>query len=310
MNTAKLFVAIIAISLSTFVSGQAQGVEKSIREIRQEYNLIKSQISTLQKDGYAGKLYCLQTTDNKYGKSYPAVGEYRAETFFYYDKDADFPPCLRMVVQNVKSAGKKVYFEALYSENGEILFVFEQNEYSNNIAKRLYYNEGEIIRYTENNVEKKLDGNVIQISRAAKAHKTRFDVFLQDIYLSGKDKKKFLGSWKEESDNPHTAFTLDFSTNDEDEISASYYDGGPFEVYFTCRFIASNRVDLYFNYIAGSIVFNEIIDADVMNQDKNNKVKIIECEWINENEIRINTFDKERRSGVREANNLSLFKVE
>lgn len=182
MNVTKLFLTIISVCLSTLVSGYAQDVEKSVREIRQEYNLVKSQISTLQKDGYAGKLYCLHTIDNKYGKSYPAVGEYRAETFFYYDQESNFPPRLRMAVQTVKSAGKKVYFEALYSESGKVLFVFEQSEYDNNIAKRLYYSEGEIIRYTENNIDKKLDTipeEVIWISRAATAHKTRFDVFCE-----------------------------------------------------------------------------------------------------------------------------------
>lgn len=182
MNSTKLFATIITICLSTLSSGYAQDIEKTVREIRQEYNLVKSQISTLQKDGYAGKLYCLHTIDNKYGKSYPAVGEYKAETFFYYDRDANFPPRLRMVIETVKSAGKTVYFEALYSESGEVLFVFEQSEYDNNMAKRLYYNKGEIVRYTGNSVDKKLDTipeEVIWISRAATAHKTRFDIFYE-----------------------------------------------------------------------------------------------------------------------------------
>lgn len=152
--------------------------------------------------------------------------------------------------------------------------------------------------------------NRAEFQRFIKAYPDSPTAELVKDVLSNKDQKKFLGTWKAKSDNPHTAFTIDFSANKDDEISASYYDGGPFEVYFTCRFIASNRVDLYFDYIAGSIVFNEITDANAMNQDKNNKVKVIECEWINETEIRVTNLDKERRFSVCEANNLSLFKVE
>lgn len=180
MNATKLFAIIIAICFSTLASSYAQDVEKTVRDIRQEYSLVKSQISTLQKDGYAGKLYCLHTIDNKYGKSYPAVGDFLSETYYYYSLEANNPPNLRMVIQTVKSAGKKIYFEALYSESGEVMFVFEQSEYDNNTAHRLFYEKGEIIRYTNNNVETKLDlviEDIIWISRAATAHKARFDFF-------------------------------------------------------------------------------------------------------------------------------------
>lgn len=192
MHATKLFIATIALSVftlaygQTYSGGQSQDVEKWVREIRQEYNLVKSRISTLEKDGYAGELFCMHTIDNKYGKSYPAVGEYRAETFFYYELEANFPPRLRMVIETTISAGNKAYFEALYNESGEVLFLFEQSSYDNNRAKRLYYSEGKIIRYSENNVEKRLDtmsdetlDEVIWTSRAATAHKTRFDLFYE-----------------------------------------------------------------------------------------------------------------------------------
>ncbi len=79
----------------------------------------------------------LNTIDNKYGKSYPAVGDYRAEIFFYYDQDADFPPRLSMVAQKIKTAEDMIYFEALYNESDEVLFVFEQSSYDNNRATAL-----------------------------------------------------------------------------------------------------------------------------------------------------------------------------
>jgi hypothetical protein len=192
MHATKLFIATMALSVftlaygQTYPGGQSQDVEKWVREIRQEYNLVKSRISTLEKDGYAGELFCLHAINNKYGKSYPAVGEYRAETFFYYELEANFPPRLRMVVETTVSAGNKAYFEALYNESGEVLFLFEQSSYDNNRAKRLYYSEGKIIRYSENNVEKRLDtmsdetlDEVIWTSRAATAQKTRFDLFYE-----------------------------------------------------------------------------------------------------------------------------------
>jgi hypothetical protein len=83
MKIKKLFLVIVVICLSNSMYGQTnQSVEKTVREIRKEYNLVKSQIATLEKDGYAGELFCLHTIDNKYGKSYPGVGVYRGNYFF------------------------------------------------------------------------------------------------------------------------------------------------------------------------------------------------------------------------------------
>ena len=183
MKIKNLFLAIATIYLCSLMYGQTnQSVEKTIRDIRKEYNLVKSQIATLEKDGYAGELFCLHTIDNKYGKSYPGVGVYRGEIFFYYEAEGGYPPILRMVIEKVNSAGKTIYFEALYSEESEVLFVFEKNEYDNNIAKRFYFRDGSIIKYSENNVDIQLDtisDENIWIYRAASAHKTRFDIFFE-----------------------------------------------------------------------------------------------------------------------------------
>ena len=183
MKITKLFLVIVATCLCNLMFGQTnQSVEKNIQEIRQEYNLVKSQIATLEKDGYAGELFCLHTIDNKYGKSYPGVGEYRGEIFFYYEAEGGYPPILCMVIEKVKSAGNTIYFEALYNEEGQVLFIFEKNEYDNNIAKRFYFRDGSIVKYSENNVDIELDtisDDQIWISRAATAHKTRFDLFFE-----------------------------------------------------------------------------------------------------------------------------------
>ena len=72
MKIKNLFLAITAICLCSLMYGQTnQSVEKTIRYIRKEYNLVKSQIATLEKDGYAGELFCLHTIDNKYGNLIP-----------------------------------------------------------------------------------------------------------------------------------------------------------------------------------------------------------------------------------------------
>jgi hypothetical protein len=183
MKITKLFLVIVATCLCNLMFGQTnQSAEKTIQEIRKEYNLVKSQIATLEKDGYAGELFCLHTIDNKYGKSYPGVGEYRGEIFFYYEAEGGYPPILCMVIEKVKSAGNTIYFEALYNEEGQVLFIFEKNEYDNNIAKRFYFKYGSIVKYSENNVDIKLDtisDETIWIYRAASAHKTRFDLFFE-----------------------------------------------------------------------------------------------------------------------------------
>jgi len=63
MHATKLFIATMALSVFTLAYGQTypggpvSDVEKWVREIRQEYNLVKSRISTLEKDGYAGELF-------------------------------------------------------------------------------------------------------------------------------------------------------------------------------------------------------------------------------------------------------------
>lgn len=180
MNAKRFFLsAIFVFGILSTPCLYAQDIEKSVQEIRKEYNLIKSQIASLEKDGRTGKLYCLHAVNNKYGKSYPAVGDYRTETWFYYAKEGNNPPQLRMVIENSKAAGKTTYFETLFAEDGELLFVFEQSK-RDDIAKRLYCSDGKIIRYSENNVVDKsgtISEETIWIHRAAKAHKARFDFF-------------------------------------------------------------------------------------------------------------------------------------
>lgn len=179
----KRFILLVVLTLGLFSFPRiySQDVEKCIQAIREDYKTVKSQIASLQKDGYAGKFYCLHTIDNKYGKSYSAVGEYKEEIWFYYDynneQEDDYKPKLRMVVGTTKSADRSIYFETLFSESGEILFAFEQ---SDNMAKRLYYNKGQIIRYSENNVDQKIDeiiDEIIWMSRTAEERKLRFEYF-------------------------------------------------------------------------------------------------------------------------------------
>lgn len=167
--------------------------------------------------------------------------------------------------------------------------------------------EAEQVKTTENEVQTESSEDL----NSEDTETITTEVELQNsTELSIEDKKKFLGTWKAEGDNPYTVFTLEFSADNKGEISAKYYDGGPFEVNFTCNFISSNKAELYFDYVAGSISFNEITDANATNANKNNKVKIIECKLINEKEIKVNTFDSDKITHVPQSKNLSLFKFE
>ncbi|MCK9255171.1 MAG: hypothetical protein M0Q45_07790 [Bacteroidales bacterium] len=183
----KIFISLLIFSLFSLpkIYSQDQDVEKHIQKIRKDYNLIKSQISSLEKDGSEGELYCLHTIDNKYGKSYPTVGEYKEEFWFYYDFNYELEynvkPRLRMIIGEIKFSINNIYIETLFNENGEILFAFEQ---SDDIAKRLYYNENNIIRFSRNNTNYEIDDfsdEVIWIWRAADERKQRFDNFFSVV---------------------------------------------------------------------------------------------------------------------------------
>lgn len=176
----KTTIATFIFTLFCLTALQAQNTNKAVQQIRKEYTRVKSQIAVLEKAGYAGELYCMHITDNVYGKSYPASGNYKANYWYYYTLEGEQPPKLRMVIETTKVAGKTDYLEALFDEDSENIFVFVK--YGNdNIENRIYSKKNGIILYSKNNVEKSLNDlseETIWMHRAAIAHKERFNLFM------------------------------------------------------------------------------------------------------------------------------------
>lgn len=178
MKTTITILLLAALSLTAL---QAQSTDKAVQKIRTEYNNVKKQIAGLEKAGYAGELYCFHLEDNVFGKSYPASGKYNDNKWFYYDLDGeDNTAVLKMVIEKTTIAGKINYRETLFID-GETAFIYEKNATDNNKETRLYCNDGILIRYTENNIEKKFSEepeDTVWMRRNAYYTKETFDGFM------------------------------------------------------------------------------------------------------------------------------------
>ncbi|NLL28900.1 MAG: hypothetical protein GX259_08885 [Bacteroidales bacterium] len=152
--------------LACFAISFAQ--QNDVANIRNEYNKLKAQISGLKDAGYAGELYCLHIEDNVFGKSYPGSGDYNTDRWYYYTFDDDEGNVqLKMVVEIYKIAENTIYSEFMYIDEA-VAFVFSKNSYEENIEKRLYCKGEEVIKYTENGVEKQYDDaeeSIVEILR-------------------------------------------------------------------------------------------------------------------------------------------------
>ncbi len=89
MKIKKLLLVIATICLCSLMYGQTnQSVEKTIRDIRKEYNLVKSQIATLEKDGYAGELFACTLSTISMENLIPEL-ECIGENYFFITKQRE-----------------------------------------------------------------------------------------------------------------------------------------------------------------------------------------------------------------------------
>ena len=170
MIKTKTIILNIVLSLFYLVSAQAQKSE--VVKIRKEYTRLKSTISGLKEAEYTGALYCLHTEDNVYGASYPAVGTYNRQRWFYYEirgnGEDPYEGTLVMVVEKTKRYGEnKAYSEFMY-QDGKLTFAYEKEFYDDNVEKRLYYYNGRFVQYTENNIQKAYADAEISIEKLLK----------------------------------------------------------------------------------------------------------------------------------------------
>lgn len=147
----------------------------------------------------------------------------------------------------------------------------------------------------DNSPVKDRNGNLLpetkaEFNRFVAAHPDSPTAQLASELLKKKEDNKFIGTWNIGDVATDDLFQLSFYDLGA-EIGADYYKGGPFQEQFTCRFISDNKVELYFDDLAGSISFNELSNVEEINNDEECKVKVAECEWISASKIKVKTFN-------------------
>ncbi len=88
-----------------------------------------------------------------------------------------------------------------------------------------------------------------------------------------------IGKWRR-NDDP--LYSLDFRKNDTKKIECTFSNGGPFEEYLTFTITNDKKIDLYFNYIVGTISFTE---ANNPSNKDSCKTKVIAISLIDKNQL-------------------------
>ncbi len=127
---------------SVFASAQTEA------DIRKHYTEVNKQIAESIEHGFEGPLYSNQWVNNKYGGSWPAVGNYSETTDFWYDDDPYHlpaternPKTVLLKVNVSRKASHLMTNEEFLFKDGKLIFYFKNEGEEGNVWEtRIYYN--------------------------------------------------------------------------------------------------------------------------------------------------------------------------
>jgi hypothetical protein len=134
----------VIILLCTVFAASAQ----TEADIRKHYTEVNKQITESIEHGFEGPLYSNQWVNNKYGGSWPAVGNYSETTDFWYDDDPNHLPASErnprtvLLKVNIKRTASHLMTneEYLYKDGKLIFYYNHQGEEGNEWETRVYFN--------------------------------------------------------------------------------------------------------------------------------------------------------------------------
>ncbi|MDH3529906.1 MAG: hypothetical protein OEQ28_10105 [Acidobacteriota bacterium] len=143
-------VAISIILLMTAAIYSQSDKADRIKEIREHYESVKSEIAKIERSEEAAlqsELAVNELVVNKLNKSWPAVGNYSVVYRFYYKQtgEQNYPETLVLVTKKTVSAARTYSQEYLFEESGKLMFYFEasgsESEY------RIYFKNGKMLEF-------------------------------------------------------------------------------------------------------------------------------------------------------------------
>lgn len=151
----KRTITTIILAMLCFTAMQAQDTAKEVQKIRTQYNLLKSQIEKKAND-----LVCLYLEDNKFEQQGEGERYYNQKIYFYYTPDERE---LKMVIIESQFGIFSTYAE--YMLDGEsLVFAFEQQNEDKDTEKRLYQQNGRVVKYSVGTKDKNIAENEDEIA--------------------------------------------------------------------------------------------------------------------------------------------------
>jgi curved DNA-binding protein CbpA len=101
----------------------------------------------------------------------------------------------------------------------------------------------------------------------------------------------YIGTWCNSNElevGTGDVFQLTISNDQAKDLIASYYNGGPFQETSKGIFLDNNNLDLYYDYVEGSMSLMSGIDENIISQCK--KSKYAKCILIEKNKLMITTY--------------------
>lgn len=144
-----------------FFAGTAfsQSTDKRIDDIRERYLRVNGLIAESEKEPEYSSIFLTEIVVNKNNGSYPAVGAYNSTVKFYYtfgDREKNpYPDRLLKIVVSTKRSARIESMEYLFDEIGKLIFCFEK---SDDRERRMYFNSGRLIRFSDGELVSKSAG--------------------------------------------------------------------------------------------------------------------------------------------------------